>query len=295
MPADARLAANLVNAQSSTGPLSEAGKTAASKNAVTIGLFTAGALIRPGEESIYAEMKTSLHAELSPATPIEGTLASEILGAIWRLRRCGLVESSFSELDDETVERRQASVDRARAHAGRILYKTIAELRRLQTDRVLRGEILDEESALSALGVSDIAKVLRTRGFCKTNPKSAAGELPRDVKSDAPDGSPLPRVTRDEDLFLRRDHPDRDARPPDAPRDSRFSDVERGIDDNPEPVQIRADPRADRCGMLPNASRKDEGIRAVHGGHVAADVFFRPVTKHIQRETGPAVALIDSA
>jgi hypothetical protein len=161
MATPAQIAANLANARSSTGPTSEEGKAASSQNAVTTGLFTAGALVRPGEEPLYAELEASLYAELSPATLMEENVVEEILAAMWRLRRCRLVESSLAALDDDTAERRQASIDRARAQTSRLLYKATAELRRLQTERHYRNEVLPEDTPVGDLGVCDFEKIIR--------------------------------------------------------------------------------------------------------------------------------------
>ncbi|HXE64181.1 MAG TPA: SEC-C metal-binding domain-containing protein [Bryobacteraceae bacterium] len=161
MATSAQLAANIANAQSSTGPTTEEGKSASSQNAVTTGLFTAGALIRPGEELLYAELEQSLQIELSPATLMEENLVEEILGAMWRLRRCRLIESSLAGLDDDTADHRQSSIDRARSQASRLLYRATAELRRLQTERHYRNETVPEGTDLSDLGICDFEKIIR--------------------------------------------------------------------------------------------------------------------------------------
>jgi hypothetical protein len=115
-----------------------------SRDALTHGLFAVRYFIRQGEEEEYAETLTSLIAELAPQGIIEETFAAEIVGATWRLRRCRMVEQSLSPkatLDpmvDDALEKQQKSVDRARAQSHNILRRSIAELRKLQTDRVAR-------------------------------------------------------------------------------------------------------------------------------------------------------------
>jgi len=141
--------ADILNARSWTGPRTAEGKARSSKNAISHGLFTAGDFIRPGEESQYEELKAALLGELAPSGVLERNLADEIRRAIWRLRRCGMVEANIVVgLDDgngvvfdpmegasPAAEKAQRSVDRARAQAHRLLHKCTAELRRLQTDR----------------------------------------------------------------------------------------------------------------------------------------------------------------
>jgi hypothetical protein len=148
MSSAAQISANIANAQLSTGPRTDGGKTACSKNATTHGLFTAADFIKPGEEPIYAELRHALLNELAPQGILENTLVDEIRRATWRLRRCGEVEAGLAEpfkpgahLHDpmETphphAEKIQKSVDRARSQAHRLLHKCTAELRKLQATR----------------------------------------------------------------------------------------------------------------------------------------------------------------
>jgi hypothetical protein len=136
------------------GPRTEEGKANSSKNAINHGLFAARDFIRPGEHTLYSELAESLHSELAPSGPLELTLVDEIRRAMWRLRRCGEVESNFIiGLDDGTgyifdpmetanakAEKVQRSVDCARSLSHRLLHKCTGELRKLQTERNLRRE-----------------------------------------------------------------------------------------------------------------------------------------------------------
>ncbi len=161
----AQLAANTINAQSSTGPRTEAGLSASSKNATTNGLYATHDFIRPGEEPLYDELDASLFKDLAPIGMLECNLVDEIRRAMWRLRRCGLVEESFSILGTptdtpdpmqvESQARIQVSVDRARSQAHRLLHKCTAELRKLQTERIYRNEAHEEGTNISHLGICD--------------------------------------------------------------------------------------------------------------------------------------------
>ncbi len=91
----AQIAANIANAQASTGPRTDAGKSTCSKNATTHGLFTLRDFIRPGEESTYEQNRADLLDQLAPIGILECNLADEIHRAFWRLRRCGEVEASL--------------------------------------------------------------------------------------------------------------------------------------------------------------------------------------------------------
>jgi len=196
MATSAQLAANSTNAQSSTGPVTDEGKSASSQNALTSGLFTAGALIRPGEESLYADLEQSLQSELCPITLMEENLVEEILGAMWRLRRCRLVESTLTTLDDDAADRRQTSIDRARAQASRLLYKATAELRRLQTERLMRNEILPEGTDLADLGVCDMEKVVRVAARTQDRERRLKRKSIEDYFAPLPDFTKTPEFTK---------------------------------------------------------------------------------------------------
>jgi len=105
--------------------------------------MTANAINQQQEE--YARTFTSLRTELAPEGILEETFADEIAAATWRLRRFRLIEDSFCKnenlnLDpavDEQTEKQQKSVDRARAQSHLILRRSIAELKKLQTQRAI--------------------------------------------------------------------------------------------------------------------------------------------------------------
>ena len=167
MSSAAQITANTINAQSSTGPRSEAGQATSSKNAITHGLFTAKDFIRPHEQADYDEIGASLRNELAPVGTLEHNLVDEMRRAIWRLDRCGKVEGSMilpdpdgaipDPMQMEAFAKLQLSVDRARSQAHRLLHKCTAELRKLQTERRLRDESFEAGADLSQFGLCDWA------------------------------------------------------------------------------------------------------------------------------------------
>ncbi len=124
-----------------TGPRTPEGKSIASRNAVKNGLFAAHDFIREDEFAEYSETQTSLYRELSPVGHLEIALVDEVVSASWRLRRCRLVEATHGLTDDESVAETLQSVGRARSHAHNTLRRSLAELRKLQTERSIRFEI----------------------------------------------------------------------------------------------------------------------------------------------------------
>jgi hypothetical protein len=131
----------------------------------TPGLYTFHDFIRPGEESMYAEVDESLQQDLAPVGFLEHNLVDEIRRAMWRLRRCGMVEenlaaeSASDPMQHENQQKIQLTVDRSRSQAHRLLHKCTAELRRLQTDRQYRNETFDTGADISELGLADYREI----------------------------------------------------------------------------------------------------------------------------------------
>jgi hypothetical protein len=149
MATEAQSAANRHNAQSSTGPRTEAGKSRASRNALTFGIYSASDFVRPEDSGVYPLFCESFHKSLRPKGALEQTLAAEIIHAAWRLRRCSALES---EMENDPLLDPVRTVDRARGEAQRHMLRATAELRRLQTERQLRLECLSPGFDLNKVG-----------------------------------------------------------------------------------------------------------------------------------------------
>jgi hypothetical protein len=127
----------------------------------TPGLYTFHDFIRPGEQSMYAELDESLRHDLAPVGFLEHNLVDEIRRAMWRLRRCGIVEENLASenasdpMQQENQLKIQLTVDRARAQAHRLLHKCTAELRRLQTNRQYQNETFEAGTDISEHGLAD--------------------------------------------------------------------------------------------------------------------------------------------
>src|SRR6202012_2740644 len=144
MSTEAQIAANRRNAEASTGPRTADGKARVSRNSTTFGLYSAGDVVRPDEESLYQAFCDDFERQLAPEGAMESTLAAEIVHAAWRLRRCAAAESTLEAqngLDpmlDPATSAAWNSIDRVRTQALRHFQRAPAELRRLQTERQAR-------------------------------------------------------------------------------------------------------------------------------------------------------------
>jgi hypothetical protein len=142
MATEAQIVANRNNAQASTGPVTSAGKSRVSGNAVSSGLYSSGDFVRPDEHDLYSDFCAGFQADLVPEGAIEQTLSAEIVHAAWRLRRCSVIEAGMSPTEDFQLDpltgKTQQAIDRARTAAHRIFHRAMSELRRLQSERRLR-------------------------------------------------------------------------------------------------------------------------------------------------------------
>lgn len=167
MSTSAQLTANALNAQASSGPVTSGGKSNSARNALKLGLFTMEDFVLPHETAEYTDHSTRLWAYISPANPMEEAFAAEIVSATWSLRRCRRVEADLSLTaaadpfthNDESALRIQTSVERARSQANNTLRRSTAELRRLQTDRVIRDEIFYDQPVPNDAGLASYGHV----------------------------------------------------------------------------------------------------------------------------------------
>src|SRR5581483_7473820 len=97
---EAKLVANRANAEKSTGPKSEEGKTRSSRNAFKHGLYSQQ-LVLPGEDAAALDaLKADLRAEHQPTNKTEEILVNELAEQYWRLRRARRLEADLLSSDD---------------------------------------------------------------------------------------------------------------------------------------------------------------------------------------------------
>ncbi len=142
---------------------------------------SATAFVRPGEQAEFEDFTAGHLAELQPQTLLEDALAQEVVHAVWRLRRCASLESNppLDATPDE-LDRLQTSIDRARASARTSLHRSLAELRRLQSERVYRDMALSETFTPDNPGQADLRRLDPPARFIK-NVEAADAQLRKDV------------------------------------------------------------------------------------------------------------------
>jgi hypothetical protein len=95
---EAQRAANLANAQFSTGPTSDAGKKKVSQNALKTGLTGCQVLLPSDDGSRYEAMIRDYQNAFSPVGPEELALVQSIVDVRWRLNRFPGLESALLDL-----------------------------------------------------------------------------------------------------------------------------------------------------------------------------------------------------
>lgn len=125
MTTDKQIAANRANAQLSTGPTTEAGKTASSKNALKHGALSNVKVAKHDESALFDNILTNLNDEHNPQTTVEHQLV-ERMAVLFvreiRLARAEAFEASanrlrvVSELESEKRRRHLPVVDKLPRH-----------------------------------------------------------------------------------------------------------------------------------------------------------------------------------
>jgi hypothetical protein len=143
-----RAAVNRANAQSSTGPRTEAGKQRSSLNAVRHGL-TAQTVVLPSEDPTqYETHRRQFMEEYQPATATEIQLVQELIDTSWRINRIPLLEANLlsraenppneqAAIDFDIVDAHRliASINLQGTRLSRQFQKTLDKLREIQEDR----------------------------------------------------------------------------------------------------------------------------------------------------------------
>jgi hypothetical protein len=132
--------------QHSTGPRTDTGKQASSRNAIKHGLWAkANPVIDTGifaeDPSAYEELRAGIHGCFRSDTPLMAELVDSLASVLWRLKRIPAIEALLLQEEDSIEDRR---ADRNRERLEEILF----------TERYLRegGHDLDERGYYTVMG-----------------------------------------------------------------------------------------------------------------------------------------------
>ena len=145
MSSPAQAAANLANAQNSTGPRTDAGKAASSQNSLKFG-FTAKTVLLPGEdEAAYRKMCDGMFASFNPDCTPENELIQLLCDTQWRLHRCGRIEAAIMSAD--VIDFKAADImSRHEARLKKQYSTTLKEARDLIETRLKRQDVDMQEA-----------------------------------------------------------------------------------------------------------------------------------------------------
>ena len=99
MISSAQVSANQINAQKSTGPITEEGKANVANNAIKHGLFSKRLILSDEDPVEYQILFQQLQSELAPSGVLEHTLTERIAISLWRQKRLIRAESACIELE----------------------------------------------------------------------------------------------------------------------------------------------------------------------------------------------------
>lgn len=104
MASEAQLVANRRNAQHSTGPRTDAGKTVVAQNGIRHGLTAHQDVIGSESQAQFDRYRQRMLGELAPAGSVELELAERIVSLSWRLRRAGRIQNeAFDALSEKNA------------------------------------------------------------------------------------------------------------------------------------------------------------------------------------------------
>jgi len=147
MATPAQITANIVNAQQSTGPRTEPGKAASSRNSLKHGL-TAQTVLLPGEdEEAYRQLRSEFFEAYDPQVGPERELVQNLCDLQWRINRCARLE--VIALSGDTLDLKALDViSRHETRLSKLYSATLKEVREMMLARIGGQEAMMKEAML---------------------------------------------------------------------------------------------------------------------------------------------------
>src|ERR1041385_702305 len=113
MTTDRQIAANRANAQKSTGPKTEGGKSRSRRNAYRHGLAAESVVTVLEDDRAYKKFESRILADYAPETATERALVVRIASLHWRLRRAVAIESGLFQIQGQIIHELHQSHSRS--------------------------------------------------------------------------------------------------------------------------------------------------------------------------------------
>jgi hypothetical protein len=118
--------------------------------------------VKPADRAEYEQIIATVEASFQPVDGIEVLMAVEVVRDLWRLRFYAAWTAERGPSDD---------IDKARTRASTNIRRTMAEIRRLQTERQLRSQLGNRMTGLgSTRELVEVSKLIRSYKPKETNP-----------------------------------------------------------------------------------------------------------------------------
>ena len=137
MSTQAQILANQANSQYSTGPKSDAGKAASSKNNFRHGLTGPFAVLPWENQEEYTTLRNDLLTEHQPATATENILVTEMAQSYWLRQRAVTLQNLCFRSDQPAAgqPKELALYLRYQTTQDRAFYKALNQLLKLRADK----------------------------------------------------------------------------------------------------------------------------------------------------------------
>lgn len=156
MATDKQIAANRRNAQKSTGPNTDEGKSHSRQNAFRHGLTaqTVISLVEKADE--YADFEALVITDYEPQTTIERALVERLASLLWRLRRAVAIETGLFELQGKAIrDRRSRDQQKARPDQLTVFRNLLNQARSADQTKPGPSEPAAQSAAIDATANND--------------------------------------------------------------------------------------------------------------------------------------------
>ena len=150
MTSAAQIAANIANAQHSTGPTTFEGKARSAENARKFGFYSKQAVLLTDEDHFHFDcICETFEFDLQPQTTVEYTLVELIILATWNVQRANRLEAKLALTEGvDPLLSPSKTIDRIHAfrhRTERSLLKLLNEFRRVKSETPPAKPILQNE------------------------------------------------------------------------------------------------------------------------------------------------------